>query len=95
MPMQAQRGGGGITPTHSQPGTKRWVVSTTLRLLYPQDKPGTHCTFYVGIRIFNRLRLSLISLKNEKTKFKVALRKYLNTHSFYSVDEFFMYKDGP
>ena len=29
-------------------------------------------------------------LKNEKAKFKVALRKYLNTHSFYSVDECFM-----
>jgi len=24
--------------------------------------------------------------KNEKAKFKAALRKYLNTHSFYSVD---------
>jgi hypothetical protein len=46
-------------------------------------------TFSASIRIFNRLPLSLISLKNEKTKFKVALRKYLNTHSFYSVDEFF------
>jgi hypothetical protein len=45
-------------------------------------------TFYAGIRIFKRLPLSLISLKNEKTKFKVALRKCLNTHSFYSVDEF-------
>jgi hypothetical protein len=33
-------------------------------------------------------------LKNEKTKFKAALRKYLNTHSFYSVDELFMYKDS-
>jgi hypothetical protein len=21
-----------------------WVVSTTLRLLYPQEKPGTYCT---------------------------------------------------
>jgi hypothetical protein len=51
-------------------------------------------TFYAGIRIFNRLTLSLISLKNEKTKFKAALRKYLNTHSFYTVDELFMYKDG-
>jgi len=26
-------------------------------------------------------------LKNEKAQFKVALRKYLNTHSFYSVDD--------
>jgi hypothetical protein len=46
-------------------------------------------TVYAGITIFNRLPLSLISLKNEKTKFKAALRKYLNTHSFYSVGEFF------
>jgi hypothetical protein len=51
-------------------------------------------TFYADIRIFNRLPLSLISLKNEKTKFKAELKQYLNTHSFYSVDEFFMYKDG-
>jgi len=34
-----------------------------------------------------------IVLKNEKAKFKVALRKYLNTDSLYSVDEFFMCKD--
>jgi len=27
-------------------------------------------------------------LNNEKAQFKVALRKYLNTHSFYSVDDF-------
>jgi hypothetical protein len=36
---------------------------------------------------------SLTVLKNEKAKFKLALRKYLNTHCFYSVDEFFMCKD--
>jgi hypothetical protein len=51
-------------------------------------------TFHAAIKIFNRLPLSLISVKNEQTKFKVALRKYLNTHCFYTVDEFFMYKDG-
>ena len=38
MPKQAQRGGGGIGPTHSQHGTRRrCVVSTTLRLLYPRE----------------------------------------------------------
>jgi len=26
--------------------------------------------------------------ENDKAKFKAALRKYLNTHCFYSVDEF-------
>ena len=29
MPMQAQRGDEGVTPTHLQPGTVRWVVVTT------------------------------------------------------------------
>jgi hypothetical protein len=29
---------------------------------------------------------------NEKAKFKVVLKRYLNTHSFYSVDEFLMSK---
>ena len=45
MPMQARRGGGGITPNQSQPCTRRsWVVSTTLRPLYPYERPSTHCT---------------------------------------------------
>ena len=30
---------------------------------------------------------------NEKAKFKAAIRKDLNTHSFYSVAEFLMSKD--
>jgi hypothetical protein len=32
-------------------------------------------------------------LKNNKAEFKAALRKYLHTHLFYSVDKFFMCKD--
>jgi hypothetical protein len=37
--MQAQRRGGGMVTTHSQPGTRRrWAVSTTLRLLYFREK---------------------------------------------------------
>ena len=32
-------------------------------------------------------------LKNEKTQFKVALKKFLNAHSFYSVDELFTCTD--
>jgi hypothetical protein len=49
--------------------------------------------FYSGIRIFNSLPRSLTNLKNEKAQFKVALRRYLNAHSFYSVDEFLMCVD--
>jgi IS1 family transposase len=52
-------------------------------------------TLYDGIRIYNSLPSSLTSLKNGKAKFKVALKRYLNTHSFFSVDEFFMCKNNP
>ena len=44
---------------------------------------------YCVIRIFNSLPQSITNLKNEKTHFKVALKKFLNAHYFYSVDEFF------
>ena len=46
-----------------------------------------------GIRIFNSLPQSITNLKNEKTHFKVALKNFLNAHSFYSVDEFFTCTD--
>jgi hypothetical protein len=49
--------------------------------------------FYSGIRIFDSLPRSIINLKNEKTQFKVALKEFLNAHSFYSVDEFFTCTD--
>jgi len=48
---------------------------------------------YCGIRIFNSLPRSITILKNEKTLFKVALKKFLNAHSFYTVDEFFTCTD--
>jgi hypothetical protein len=38
---------------------------------------------------------STVYLKNEKAQFKVPLRRFLNTQSFYSVDEFVMHKDKP
>ena len=48
---------------------------------------------YSGIRIFNSLPQSITNLKNKKTQFKVALKKFLNAHSFYSVDELFTCTD--
>jgi hypothetical protein len=47
-------------------------------------------TFYSSIRIFNSLPCNIKNLKNEKAQFKAALTRYLNAHSFYSVDEFLM-----
>jgi hypothetical protein len=51
-------------------------------------------TFYAGIKIFNSLPPSLRILKNDMAKFQAAFRKFLHIHSFYSVDKFFMCKDG-
>jgi hypothetical protein len=48
--------------------------------------------FYAGIKIFNTLPSSMTVLKNHKTKFKAALRKYLYTQLFYSVREFLVSK---
>jgi hypothetical protein len=47
--------------------------------------------FCTGIKIFNSLPSSLTSGVNKKSQFKVALKRYLNTHSFYTVDEFLMF----
>jgi len=49
-------------------------------------------TFYAGIKIFNSLPPSVTILKNDKAKYKAALRKYLHTHCFYFVDEFLRVK---
>ena len=47
MPMQAQRRGGGIFSTFSQPGSRRrWLGSTTHRPLCPRKDPYT---FYRGM----------------------------------------------
>jgi hypothetical protein len=50
--------------------------------------------FCTGIRIFSNLPRSLTNIKNEKAQFKIALRRYLNAHSFYSVDEFLTCTDN-
>jgi hypothetical protein len=44
---------------------------------------SAHCA---GIKIFNRLPSNLRSLMNKKEQCKVALKRYLNTQSLYSVE---------
>ena len=50
-------------------------------------------TFFAVIKMFNNLPPSVTILKKDKAKFKAALRKYLHTHSFYCVYEFFICED--
>jgi hypothetical protein len=44
---------------------------------------------YSGSKIFNRLPSSIKDLSNDVKSFKVALKNFLLTHIFYTVDEFF------
>lgn len=37
---------------------------------------------YAGIKVFNSVPFKFTSLINAKAQFKVALRRYLHTHSF-------------
>jgi hypothetical protein len=77
--------------------TNSAVHSVNTRNKHHLHRPAANLTCfqkntYFGIKIFNNLPSSLKRLMNEKAKFKVALKRYLNTHSFYSVDEFLMSK---
>jgi len=44
--------------------------------------------YYLGIKIFNGLPRALKDISSKPGKFKIALRKCLETQSFYSLDEF-------
>jgi len=45
--------------------------------------------FYSGIKDFNALPSPIKDISGNPKKFKVALKHYLLTHSFYNLDEFF------
>jgi hypothetical protein len=47
--------------------------------------------YYMGIRVFNNLPVSIKQLYNNPIGFKLALKKFLCHHSFYTLDEYFDY----
>jgi hypothetical protein len=51
--------------------------------------PASHA-YYAGIKIFNSLPSNITALIDKQAQFKVALKRYLITHSFYSVEEFML-----
>jgi hypothetical protein len=57
------------------------------------DKPGANLTsyqkgaYYGGIKLFNTLPDSIKSLNHDIRVFKPALKDYILSHSFYSVEE--------
>jgi len=50
--------------------------------------------FYSGIKVFNALPTTIKDISGNPKKFKVALKNYLLTHSFYNLDEFFFSING-
>jgi hypothetical protein len=67
------------------------------------QKGNSESFIYVtaNLSCFQKSQFSIIchlvskSLMNEKAQFKIPLKRYLNTHSFYSVDEFPLSKNDP
>jgi hypothetical protein len=48
--------------------------------------------YYVGIKTFNSLPISLKIISDKKEKIEVALKRYLITHTFNPVDKFLQFK---
>jgi hypothetical protein len=74
--------------------TPRTGISTLKVIIYVKPIVNLSCfqkgAYYAGIMIFNGLPFDLKGLMNEKAQFKIALKQYLSTHSFYSVDEYLL-----
>jgi hypothetical protein len=60
--------------------------------------PGTSLTrdqkgaYYLGIKIYNYLPMTLKQLSNDQKSFGSALKRFLYVNSFYSMEEYFNYK---
>jgi hypothetical protein len=49
----------------------------------------------INVLAYRNDEQSLTSLINKKAQLKYALKRYLITHSFYSVDEFLLFTNNP
>jgi hypothetical protein len=50
-------------------------------------------TYYAGIKVFNGLPGAIKELSHNTKQFKLALKNFLLFHSFYTLDEYFKYKN--
>jgi hypothetical protein len=44
--------------------------------------------YYSGIKIFNNLPLEITNVAGNQKKFRTALKKFLYTYSFYTIEEY-------
>jgi len=45
--------------------------------------------YYSGVKIFNQLPTTIQNLSDNKGKFLIALKKFLQINSFYSLEEYY------
>jgi hypothetical protein len=48
--------------------------------------------WYSGVKLYNHLPSTLKQLSYDISKFKVALKRFLATNAFYTVEEYYCYK---
>jgi hypothetical protein len=68
-----------------------WILIKKNNLHLPQAnltiyKKGA---YYSGIKIFNNLPLEIKNVADNQKKFKTALKIFLYTYSFYTLEEYF------
>jgi hypothetical protein len=49
--------------------------------------------YIMGIKLYNHLPQSIKILTNDRRNFKIALKRFLNHHSFYTIEEYFQYRE--
>ena len=64
-----------------------YLLRSTRYIMYQKG------VYYSGVKVFNSLPRTLKDLSSKPRKFKIALKQFLQTHSFYSLDEFFDKRD--
>jgi hypothetical protein len=63
-------------------------------------QPLTHLSiykngsYYYGIKVHNRLPCPIKDLSHNTKQFKSSLKGFLHQHSFYTLDEYFNYKEN-
>jgi hypothetical protein len=75
------------------------LYSVKTRNSYNRHPPLSHLTkyqkgvHYAGIRVFNHLPSSITNTANETKMFKKTFKRFLMDNSFYSMDEYFNFKE--
>ena len=49
---------------------------------------------YMGVKIYNNLPHSIKEVSHKDREFEICLKRFLHTHSFYSLDEYFQHKSS-